>query len=50
LNIDSMKQSILEAWRAPRNSKLKDRILRSFTWSEAAVQTLAAYQRVLHNA
>jgi glycosyltransferase involved in cell wall biosynthesis len=46
-DVGSLRQAVLQAWRAPRSEKLKERILTSFTWEEAARATLDAYRVVL---
>lgn len=42
-NINSIRNAVLKAWNSPKNDKLKNRILNSFTWDEAASRTLEAY-------
>jgi glycosyltransferase involved in cell wall biosynthesis len=46
-SIDSIRQAVLEAHRAPRSQVLRERILQHFTWNEAARCTLAAYRSIL---
>ena len=46
-SISSIRCAIQAAYDAPRRPELKERILANFTWREAAVQTLAAYELVL---
>jgi len=43
-DVDSIKQAILEAAKAPRSTRLRDYILAEFTWERAAQRTLEAYQ------
>lgn len=46
-SLDSIRTAILDAWQAPRNEDLRQRVLRDFTWDRAAEVTLKAYEWVL---
>ena len=46
-SVDSIRQAVLNAHRAPRTEVLRQRILRHFTWNETARCTLAAYSSLL---
>lgn len=46
-DIASIREAVLLAWCAPRSHALCERILRQFTWDEAARVTLEGYRRVL---
>jgi len=46
-DVASIRDAVLHAWRAPRSEALSKRILRQFTWNEAARLTLEGYRRVL---
>lgn len=46
-DIESIKNAVEEAWKAPRNEKLKEKVLENYTWEQAAIQTLKGYQSVL---
>ena len=43
----SVRKAILAAWNAQPTGRLRDRILRDFTWPKAAEETLRGYQWVL---
>ncbi len=46
--VDSdIRRVVLEAHEAPVRPAFRDRILRDFTWTRAAEETLKAYQEVL---
>jgi glycosyltransferase involved in cell wall biosynthesis len=44
---ESIKDAVALAWNAQTNVRLKERILREFTWKHAAETTLRGYKRVL---
>lgn len=46
-DIESIKVAVEKAWLAPRNEKLKEKVLKYYTWEEAAAQTLNGYQMAL---
>ena len=46
-SLNSIRDAVLAAWRAPRNTRLRERILRQFTWKEAARITRESYLHVL---
>lgn len=46
-NVNSIRNAVLKAWKSPKNSRLKKRILNKFTWEYAAETTLQAYEQVL---
>jgi glycosyltransferase involved in cell wall biosynthesis len=46
-SVDSIREAVLAAHRAPRSLLLRDRILQRYTWDDTARCTLAAYQNVL---
>ncbi len=48
--LQTISKAVTEAWSAPRNTRLKDRILNEFTWRKAAEATLAGYKRILPDA
>lgn len=43
----SIRQAVLSAWQSPPQVALRERILRNFTWDEAAKATLEGYRRAL---
>ena len=43
----SLRGAVLAAWNAQPTGRLRDRILRDFTWPKAAEETLRGYQWVL---
>ena len=43
----STKEAILKSYTTPKNSKLREYVLRNFTWDKVAKTTLAAYEKVL---
>ena len=45
----SLRKAVLDAWHAPPNDNLRNRILREFTWERAAQETLRGYQWALCN-
>lgn len=49
LNVDSIQNAVLKAWKSPKNNKLKKRVLNHFTWDNAAEITLQAYNQLLNN-
>jgi len=46
-SIDSIRSAVLAAYRAPRSSFLRKRILEKYTWENTAEATLSAYEQVL---
>lgn len=46
-DIASIKKAILEAYQQPQKSKLKEHILKHYTWEIAARETLKAYEMIL---
>lgn len=48
-DISSIRETVLTAYRAPRNDRLRQRIMERFTWRQAARQTLDAYEYVLRS-
>jgi glycosyltransferase involved in cell wall biosynthesis len=48
-NIESIKSASIKAWESPRNSNLKDKIKKFYTWNEAARLTFLGYQRVIRS-
>lgn len=46
-SVASIKEEIEKAYAAPYDPAFKEHILRYFTWDEAAVQTLKAYNQIL---
>lgn len=49
-SIEDIKAKILEAYEKPRNNKLKEHILNSYTWEKTAEKTLRAYESALNKA
>lgn len=47
LNPADLRAVALKAWNAPDNGKLRDRVLREFTWQKAAEATRSAYEYAL---
>jgi glycosyltransferase involved in cell wall biosynthesis len=47
LDPDSIKESVLAAWKSAPRSELKKMILQEFTWTKAAEITLQAYKQVI---
>jgi glycosyltransferase involved in cell wall biosynthesis len=45
---DDLKAKILEAYRSPKDGKLKQHILGNFTWERTAKETLDAYRLALN--
>ena len=43
----SIKEAVLKSYTTPKNSKLREYVLRNFTWDKVAKATLAAYEKVL---
>jgi glycosyltransferase involved in cell wall biosynthesis len=46
-SIDSIREAVLSAHRAPRSTELRQRVLQEFTWEITAQRTFAAYQNLL---
>jgi glycosyltransferase involved in cell wall biosynthesis len=46
-SISSIRNAVLQAYNAPKNDKLKEHILKNFTWKHTAEATLKAYEKVL---
>ncbi len=46
-SVDSIRQAILAAYRAPRSAALRQRILQKYTWEETARRTIEAYHTCL---
>jgi len=46
-SILSIRKAVLEAYNAPRNEKLKERLLSGFTWDAIAQQILSIYKEIL---
>lgn len=46
-SISSIREAVLKAYNAPRNEKLKERLLAGFTWDIIAQQILSIYKEVL---
>lgn len=46
-DVESIRKSVIEAYYAPINTKLKSYILSHYTWERTAKQTLEAYTEVL---
>lgn len=46
-DITSIREAVLHAWRTPRSTMLRERVLSQFTWEEAARGTLEGYQLIL---
>ncbi|MDA2922815.1 glycosyltransferase, partial [Patescibacteria group bacterium AH-259-L07] len=44
---ESIKQSVLEAYRHPTKSKLKNLVIKKFNWQEVASRVLTAYESIL---
>ena len=47
-DIISIKNAIIQAWQAPKNLSLRQKILDKFTWEVAAKETLKAYVKILN--
>jgi glycosyltransferase involved in cell wall biosynthesis len=47
---EDIKEKILEAYEKPRDNKLKDHILNSYTWEKTAEKTLEGYDFILSQA
>ena len=45
--VDTIARAIRKAWENPPDQKLKERILKNYTWEIVGRQTLNAYRRVL---
>ena len=48
-SLASIREAVLQAYRAPRNQLLKKHVLENFTWEHVACATLNAYQEVLES-
>lgn len=48
-SVTSIRDTVLAAYRAPRDGRLQQHIMERFTWQQAAQQTLDAYERVLRD-
>jgi hypothetical protein len=46
-SILSIRKAVLEAYNAPRNERLKERLLAGFTWDVIAQQILSVYKEIL---
>jgi polysaccharide pyruvyl transferase CsaB len=46
-DLDSIRQATLAAWQAPKTERLREHVRHNFTWSAAAMNTLAAYRAAL---
>ena len=46
-SVESIRNAVDAAYKAPFNEAFRERILRDFTWERAAEETLAAYKQVL---
>jgi len=46
---ESIRKAVINAYNKPRNNKLRNHILRNYTWETAAQKTLEAYEYVLNN-
>lgn len=46
-SVSSIRKAVLEAYNAPRNEKLKRRLLSDFTWDAIAQQLLEIYNEIL---
>jgi glycosyltransferase involved in cell wall biosynthesis len=46
-NVESIKTAIDQAYHAPFNPQLKNKILSSYTWEKTAEETLKAYEKTL---
>lgn len=46
-DVDSIKKAVFKAWNSSPDGSLKERILNSFTWEEAARNTFKAYSYIL---
>lgn len=47
-DILSIKNAVLKAYKAPRNHRLAERILKNFVWEKTAEKTLEAYKMVIN--
>lgn len=48
-DINSIRDSLLKAFHAPKSDKLKSYILENFSWEKTAQKTLSVYNKVLGN-
>ena len=46
-SIPSIREAVLKAYEAPRQKRLRQRILNRFTWDRIAQEILAVYKRIL---
>ncbi|MCA9773381.1 MAG: hypothetical protein KC466_13285, partial [Myxococcales bacterium] len=44
-NLASIRKGVLEAWEAPPQTTLAERVAREFTWERTAERTEAAYAK-----
>jgi glycosyltransferase involved in cell wall biosynthesis len=49
-SVECIKKKILEAYEKPKDNKLKEHILKNYTWEKTAKRTLAAYDLALSQA
>ncbi len=47
MSVESIRQAVLDAHRAPRNDDLRRLVFEKYTWERAATETLKAYNQVL---
>lgn len=46
-NIDSIKKAIIDAFNSEFRCELKDNIINKYSWSNAAIYTLKAYEKII---
>ncbi len=46
-DVGSIMKAVQNAWETKNNNRLRDRVLRDFTWEKAAAATFAVYQKIL---
>jgi len=46
-SIESIQEAVVKAYESPFNPKLRELILRNFTWEKTAIKTLEAYNKIL---
>ena len=41
---ESIKNAVLNAWKASANSQLREKVIKDYSWQNSAVATLKAYE------
>lgn len=46
-DVDSIRKAVLQAWHASRTPQLREKVLKCYTWEQAASQTLKCYREIM---